>query len=97
MLLSDIFIVTIMKSIIRNWIILTTVALCFSACEKESVDSSSIIGKWELTNHNVISNGQLGYNFDYKKEVHIFIILKRTKLSHYPVLIVSYIMELHFR
>jgi len=67
LLLSDIFIATIMRSIIQNWITLITISLFFSACEKESVDSSSIMGKWELTNHSIISNGQLSYNFDYQR------------------------------
>ena len=56
-----------MKNTIPIWITLIAIALLLSACKKESIDSNSIIGKWELTNHNVISNGQLGYNFDYQK------------------------------
>lgn len=43
------------------------IVLLFSACKKESIGTNSIIGKWELTNHNIISNGQLGYNLDYQK------------------------------
>src|SRR6476646_7418717 len=49
------------------WITLIAVVICFSACKKDSVEPNSIIGKWELTNHNVISNGLLSYNFDYQK------------------------------
>ena len=44
-----------MKYIIKIWITLTAFTLLFSACKKESVVSNSIIGKWELTNHNIIS------------------------------------------
>ena len=54
-----------MRCYVRIFIILT--ALFFSACKKDNFDSNSIIGKWELTNHNIISNGQLAYNFDYQK------------------------------
>jgi hypothetical protein len=56
-----------MKYIIKIWITLTAFTLLFSACKKESIDSNSIIGKWELTSHNIISNGHLAYNLDYQK------------------------------
>lgn len=56
-----------MKCITRIWITLIVFLSLFSACKKESCDWNSIIGKWELTNQKVISNGQLGYNLDYQK------------------------------
>jgi hypothetical protein len=56
-----------MKWVTSIWITLIAVIICFSACKKDSFESNSIIGKWELINHNVISNGLLSYNLDYER------------------------------
>lgn len=55
-----------MKTFIRVWPVLITSILLFSACKKDSADSNSIVGKWELNSHTVVSNGVIGYNFNYE-------------------------------
>jgi len=57
----------VMRGITKILILLMALIFLFSACKKYSPNSNSIIGKWELANHNVTSNGQLAYNFDYQK------------------------------
>jgi len=55
-----------MNNMTKIWITTAAMIVCFSACKKENPNSTSIIGRWELKNHNIISNGQLAYNFNYQ-------------------------------
>ena len=58
-----------MKNVILLGFIFLVNILIFSSCKKEVVGSVTILGEWELTSQNIVSNGELAYDTTYDKKM----------------------------